>query len=281
MRLARDGLHSHAAISLTLWNTHKVMSIPTRRTFLFALSSLPCSLPVMGAAKRRTYVLADVGESAAAIEGAGFDGLIRTAQDARALPAKGIRAPLPRFEDSMDDAASELKTLAEKASAHGAEALIATHPGLSGNGAFRPVDLERKARMLGIAGSICANRGLTFLYQNQSLEFTGNAVEERALMARTDPKQVSYLLDAGEAMRGGADAAAFFEANQKRIGGLLLTDFKDDGLVPFGQGNLAASAIAAAMRKGHWSGWLVVPLNRVPAENFKATRELIRKVFGA
>jgi sugar phosphate isomerase/epimerase len=89
-------------------------------------------------------------------------------------------------------------------------------------------------------------------------------------------------------MRGGADVAAFFEANQKRIGGLRLSDFKDDGLVPFGQGNLPAGAIASAMLKGHWSGWLVAPLNidkdqRAAegfVENFKATRELIRKVFG-
>ena len=180
----------------------------------------------------------------------------------------------------MDDAASELKKLAETASAQGAAGLIVTHPGLSGNGAFRPVDLERKARILGIAGSICDSRGLAFLYQNQSLEFSGNGVEERALMARTDSKQVSFLLDAGEAMRGGADVAAFFITNQKRIGGILLTDFKDDGLVPFGQGNLPAAAIGSAMQKGHWSGWLVAPLNRGFLEDYKGMREMIRSKLG-
>jgi sugar phosphate isomerase/epimerase len=276
------------------------MNALSRRLFLFGIGTLPLA----GAAKRKTSVLADLGGSIdidrtllSAIHGAGFDGFIQSSPEARlklkpqdygALQLYGIRSALPRFEDSMDDAAGEVKTLAGLASVQGAGALITTHPGLSGNGAFRPLDLERKARMLGIAGSICANRGLTFFYQNQSLEFTGNAAEERGLMARTDVKQVSFLLDTGEAMRAGADVAAFFEANQKRIGGLLLTDFKDDGLVPFGQGHLPAGAMASAMQKARWSGWLVAPLNidkdqRAAGgfvESFKATRELIRKSFG-
>jgi sugar phosphate isomerase/epimerase len=254
--------------------------------------------------KRKSNVLADLGGSIdinpqllTAIHGAGFDGFIETSPEARlklkpqdygALQLYAIRAALPRFEDSMDDAAGEVKTLVELAAVQGAGAVITTHPGLSGNGAFRPVDLERKARILDIAGAICAARGLTFLYQNQSLEFTGNAAEERALMVRTDPKKVSYFLDAGEAMRGGADPAAFFAANQKRIAGIRLSDFKDDGLVPFGQGSPPAAAMASAIEKNRWTGWLVAPLNIDKNEravagfvgSFKATRELIRSTFG-
>lgn len=235
------------------------MHSPTRRYFLAALA-----VPLLHAAKRKSLVLADVTGADALPGDSGFDGFIQDVP--AAAHAIGIRAALPRYEDSMDDAVVELKRLAGLAAGQGAEALIVTHPGLSGNGAFRGIDLERKARVLDIAGGICAARGLRFLYQNQALEFTGGAAEERGLMARTDAKTVGFLLDTDGMLESGADPAAFFAQNQQRVGGIRISmsDGKFDG-----------NALAAAIRKARWSGWLIAP----PGD-WKQSREAIRRMFG-
>ena len=259
-----------------------IMSITHRRTFLIALAAAP----LFGAGKTKASVIADLGGTIEVsnnlLEGihrAGFDGFVQDSPGARlkvkpqtysALPLYGLRAGLPRFEDSMDDAAGEVKTLAELVSVQHGTALILTHAGLSGNGAFRPADLERKARMLELAGAICARHGLTLLYQNQYLEFTGNAAEERALLVRTDPKSVSYLLDADAAVSVGGDAAAFLNANAKRVGGMRVADFN---AVP-------AAALAVAIQKTRWSGCMVVPLSAGTIESYKAARDRIRSTFG-
>ena len=247
-------LHNHCSFHFM------IMRIANRRTFLFALSSLA----LLKAAKRKTLVLVDAASQEAttsvldAIRQAGYDGFIQEAANTSPKPF-AIRAALPRFEDSMDDAAKEIRKLADLAVHRGAEALIVTHPGLSGNGAFRPVDLERKARILDLGGAICARQGLQFLYQNQTLEFTGNAAEERALILRTDPKTVAFLLDAKTA----TDPVAFFEINQKRISAIRVSENND--------------ALAAALKRSHWSGWLIVPFSRL--EDLGADRESIRKAF--
>jgi sugar phosphate isomerase/epimerase len=249
----------------------------TRRAFLLTVSALPA----WAAAARKTCVLADLGgrigintDLLQGLQRDGYDGFIDNAPDLtmkvksygalpngdHAAPLYAIRAAMPRFEDNMDDATGALKTLAGLAEVQGARALILTHPGLSGNGAFRPVDLERKARMLDIAGAICSTQGLTLLYQNGPLELTGNAAEERALMIRTDPKRVSFLLDTGD--------PDFFQANQKRIAGIRLTDAKDGDL-------------AQPVHRTRWTGWLVVPLRDVPIENFKAVCDRVRQAFSS
>jgi sugar phosphate isomerase/epimerase len=145
-------------------------------------------------------------------------------------------------------------TLYERVAA-GAAALGAEYLILSGAPAGSGV--KRKAAALNQAGTYASKAGLKLAYHNHSPELEKNGSEIEALISGTDPTKVGLLLDAGHAFRAGADVPAFVRKHEARLIGMHLRDFKNGEQVPLGGGEFPLAAVADAVKRSGWSGWVL------------------------
>jgi inosose dehydratase len=171
--------------------------------------------------------------------------------------------------------------------ADGARALDADRVILSGASTVHPLALKAKADALTRAAKYCKGLGLSLAYHNHDVEFQQQqqGAQIEGLLTQTDPN-VHFVLDAGHAIQGGADVAAFFSRNWKRIDAIHLRDTKAGQEVPLGQGDIDYTPLAKAIQSTAWKGWLVTEEERLNgdkpgAEAIRPAREAIRKVFGA
>jgi sugar phosphate isomerase/epimerase len=182
----------------------------------------------------------------------------RAALDAIGLEFVAAHTGLPNYEAiGFEKAASEVAKTAAQAKQFGAKALVISNKGLSRNGEFSPQALENKVRILNLAGRSCAEAGVAMTYHNHQPEFRKNAAEETGLVENTDPKLVSLMLDIGHAWIADPDVISFFEARHTRVFGLHVRDFHNNVSVPLGQGEFPLRALAEAIRKTKWHGWLI------------------------
>jgi len=140
--------------------------------------------------------------------------------------------------------------------AHGGAALGAKHLILSGAPASTPEQLKQKIAGLNAAGAYAASAGLGLAYHNHWPEFESKIHEIDALYTETDPKVVSFVLDAGHAYRGGANVPAFIRAHSQRLVGVHLRDYKDGRLISLGQGTFPLADVAATIKQIGWKGWV-------------------------
>jgi sugar phosphate isomerase/epimerase len=194
---------------------------------------------------------------------------------------------LPEYEKAgPESAAAAVGKLAAQAKQFGAHALVVSHVGLSANGEFTETALAAKLRALDLAGSRAADAGLVLAYHNHQPEFRNGAAEATALVRGTDPKSVSLMFDIGHAWLAYPDAVAFFEAHHARVFGLHVRDFHNRVSVPLGEGEFPLEALAAAMRRTGWHGWLIDEEERpdTPDKPGKRatgpSRLTMKKVFG-
>jgi inosose dehydratase len=163
--------------------------------------------------------------------------------------------------------------------AHGGRALGAERLIFSGAPAATPEDLDHKIEALNSAGKFAKSLGLGFAYHNHWWEFQSKTGEIEALYTRTDPSNLSFLLDAGHAYRGGANVPAFLREHSGRIIGLHLRDYKDGQLVPLGEGTFPLAEVAATLKEVKWHGWV---LNEEEREHgYKGGLSLIDPAFKA
>lgn len=118
--------------------------------------------------------------------------------------------------------------------------------------------LKKKVQSLTSLAKRCQAAGIRLVYHNHVPEFAAGGAEIEALLTRTDPETVFLLVDLGHAYRAGADVVAFFAKHNARIDAMHLRDIRDKKQVPLGQGELDFAALAAAVRKTGWPGWLTV-----------------------
>lgn len=154
-------------------------------------------------------------------------------------PATGI-APTSLYEDV----------------ARGGASLGARHLILSGAPASDADMLKRKIEALNRAGEFANSVGLRAAYHNHWPEFESKIGEIEALYTRTDPKLVSFVLDAGHAYRGGANVPQFIRAHQHRIVAFHLRDYKDGHLVTLGTGTFPLKEVANTIKEIGWKGWV-------------------------
>jgi inosose dehydratase len=183
----------------------------------------------------------------------------------------------------------ELQRLVDGAAAVGAEHFV-----LSGAGGTVKKDqaldqdaLGKKLDTLERVGKHCRKAGLRLVYHNHRQEFTSGGAEIEELVRRCDPELVFFLLDIGHAFNEQADVPAFFTRHHQRIDALHLRDVREGKQVPLGQGQLDFAALAAAIRKTAWPGWLIVEEealksadNRYVESVLESDRRMIRKTFG-
>jgi sugar phosphate isomerase/epimerase len=199
----------------------------------------------------------------------------------------GAHTNLPHYEKlGMDAAADQVSKSAAEAKQFGAKALVLSHGGLSKTGQFTDEALDRKAQMLNLAGKRCSDAGLTLAYHNHQPEFQNHAAEELGLLKKTDPKVVLFMMDIGHAWLADPDAISVFAANPQRCYGLHVRDFHNRESVPLGQGEFPLQDLAAAVKRGGWTGWLIDEEERpnlTDKPGKKATgpsRKTMKEVFG-
>jgi inosose dehydratase len=169
----------------------------------------------------------------------------------------------------------------------GADCIVMSGGGLSPEGRFEHSALMEKAKEIDRLGRVAQEKGLRLAYHNHNPEFANHNAEIEGLAENTDPKLVSFLMDAGHGYLGGGNPAAFMSRHSKRIYGVHLKTFRGkqtSGQVPLGEGDFGFEDLAAAVKKTGWSGWLITEEGGGPSGGNTAAigpdREYIRRIFG-
>ncbi len=166
----------------------------------------------------------------------------------------------------------------------GGDCVVMSGTGLAKNGVIDPADLARKAAELESRGKICRDGNLRLNYHNHNPEFADHNAEIEGLAEHTNPALVNFLMDAGHGYLGGGDPAAFLTRHSNRIYGIHLKTYKGKTeQVPLGEGDWDFKALAAAVDKTNWSGWLMTEEGGGAKINTAALgpdRQYIRKIFG-
>lgn len=177
--------------------------------------------------------------------------------------------------------------IATGVAALGAECIVMSGTGLSPEGRFEKAALLKKARQIEAIARVLRQHRLRLTYHNHNPEFANGNAEMNGLAENTDPALVSFLMDAGHGYLGGGDPAAFLAAHAPRVYGIHLKTFRGkqvSGQVPLGQGDFGFEALAAAVKKTRWTGWLITEEGGGPKPGNTAAlgpdRAYIRKVFG-
>jgi sugar phosphate isomerase/epimerase len=164
-------------------------------------------------------------------------------------PHTGLGLPVESLERCIEGAAS---LGAKRFALSGAGGIVTK------DGKLNQEALAKKVETITRLAKRCQGAGLRLVYHNHGMEFTAGGVEIKALLQRTDPKLVFFLLDIGHAFRAKADVPAFVARHYQRIDALHLRDIRGTQQVPLGQGDLDLAALAAVIRKTDWPGWLIV-----------------------
>lgn len=177
----------------------------------------------------------------------------------------GIHIFLPQYDSETHVSAAALyERVARGGAGLGAERLILSGAPLANGGELDRGALAKKMEALNRAGRYAQSAGLRLVaYHNHAPEFANGAAEMTALIDRTDPANVGFLLDAGHAFEAGADVTDYFRQHHQRIIGLHLRDYKDGEQVPLGQGNFPLAQLAAAIEQLRWKGWILCEEERL------------------
>ena len=166
----------------------------------------------------------------------------------------------------------------------GARSVVMSGSGLSPQGRFEKDAALKKASELDVMANICRSKGLRLAYHNHNPEFANHNAEIEALALLTDPKLVDFLMDAGHGYLGRGDPAEFMTKHSYRILGCHVKTFKGQQQVPLGQGDFGFEALADAIKKTGWSGWLIDEEGGGTRQGntaaIEADRQYIRRVFG-
>jgi sugar phosphate isomerase/epimerase len=182
-------------------------------------------------------------------------------------------------------AQGQFSNLARGAARLGASYIVMSGRGLSPDGKFSPEALRAKAARLEALGKTCLQNGIKLAYHNHTAEFANRNAEIEGLADHTDPERVHFLMDAGHGYQGGGDPAAFMARDSRRIVGCHIKTFHEKAKqVPLGQGDFGFEALAAAIKKTGWTGWLIDEEGGARAGGDSAAvgpdRQYIRRVFG-
>jgi len=168
----------------------------------------------------------------------------------------------------------------------GGSYIVMSGRGLAGDGRFPSDALHAKAAQLEALAKTCKQQGIELAYHNHTAEFANHNAEIEGLANSTSAELVHFLIDAGHGYQGGGDPAAFMLRHSRRIVGCHIKTFLNNTVqVPLGQGDFGFEALAAAIRRTDWSGWLIDEEGGGRAGGNAAAvgpdRQYIRRVFGA
>jgi sugar phosphate isomerase/epimerase len=166
----------------------------------------------------------------------------------------------------------------------GAERLILSGATAAPNGVPDRAAIRRKCAALNAAATYARTKGLRLAYHNHGPEFAAGGVEIEALYAGTDPKLVQFFFDTGHARRAKADVPAFFLKHHARLDGIHLRDLSDRPGDNPDVGPFDLRALASAIGKAKWNGWLIVEEENAVGKSgddaVRPAREALRAQFG-
>jgi len=281
----------------------------TRRTFV--ISSLAASAQFVAFAQPSSKPRIGCQTNGWVVPGNSFEGLLSVLKQARATGYDGfecnvrfVRSEFPnaaearkRINDTgmffigihtnfSDDIKPDFAEVARGAGQMGAHHVVMSDKGLSPDGKFTPEALHAKVAQLEAIGKVCNVNGMRLAYHNHRDEFANGNAEINSLAANSNPELLHFLIDAGHAYQGGGDPAAFMLQYSQRVVGCHVKTFAQDNItqVPLGQGRFGFEDLAAAVRKTHWTGWLMDEEGggtKIGDTGAVATdREYFRKIFG-
>lgn len=200
----------------------------------------------------------------------------------KAIEATGVRFLGAHM--SMEQAGDIAERAAGVASL-GGQRIVMSARGLAKDGRFEESAAHEKARRLAELARIARQNGTRIAYHNHNDEFANDNAEMEALARLIPAAEMDFLVDAGHGYLGGGDPAKFVLAHPKRVFGFHIKTFRRPSeQVPLGQGDFGFEALAAAVRKSGWSGWLIVEEGGGKARGNTAAvrgdRDYIRRVFG-
>ena len=202
----------------------------------------------------------------------------RKAVQATGMQFIGVHTGTPK---ALDDKFGEM---AAGAASLGAANVVMSSSGLSPEGKFSTEALREKCDRLNALGKVCRQNGIQLAYHNHMPEFANNNAEIQGLADNTDPSMVKFLVDAGHGYQGGGDPAAFLLRNPRRVVGCHIKTFRNKTeQVPLGEGDFGFEALAQAIKKTNWSGWLIDEEGNQKGGDTAAVgpdREYIRRIFG-
>lgn len=263
----------------------------TRRTALLTLAGSASAAPTVPqirvGCQTRAYgsPLPERGEFLAALDGldragyAGFETNFRSLEkhfganaeamrqeiESRGVEMIGLHLGVGLFEPAtIPDELQTVRRVARGVKALGGKHLIISGRKLPRNAAGKADDaaLLLKAATLNNAGRICHDLGVHVSSHNHTHEVAHDADEIRRLLSKTDPELVSLLFDVGHVHHNEVDVPAFVAEHGERIAGLHIRDVRDGEEVLIGTGKVDFPALAGALRRSAWAGWVIVEVNK-------------------
>lgn len=253
----------------------------TRRTFV--VSSLAASTQLTALAQHFEKPRVGCQTNGWVVPGGTFEGLLGILREAKKDGYDGFECNVRFVQSQFSDAAAAREKIracnidfigihtslnqdikpafadvARGAAQMGAHNVVMSGAGLSLEGKFTSEALHAKVAQMESIGKVCRDNGIRLAYHNHRDEFANKNAEINALAESCNPELVHFLIDAGHAYQGGGDPAAFMLKYSSRIVGCHLKTFHNNTVqVPLGQGDFGFEALAAAIRKTHWAGWLM------------------------
>ncbi len=214
----------------------------------------------------------------------------RAAEARKEIEATGLRFIGAHYSMAQAKPDAYPKAL-DGAVALGAERIVMSGTGLAPDGKFEAEALKQKCAALEALGKTAVQHGLRIAYHNHNPEFSNGNAEIEGLANGVSPELVDFLMDAGHGYLGGGNPAEFMARHSKRIFGCHVKTFKGvkdpktAQQAPLGQGDFGFEALAAAIKKTKWQGWIITEEGGSPRYGNTAAvgpdRAYIRKVFGA
>ncbi len=183
--------------------------------------------------------------------------------------------------ENLDKDRAQFDRLAKASKGLGAELLILSSSGVprDAEGRLQASALKLRCEELNRAGAACRAMGIRLATHNHARETANDGEEVNAVMQRTDPRNVSMLMDAAYVHAANLNVAGFFRRYHRRVAGMHLRDYRDGKEVDLGQGDLDLKGIAAAMRETGWTGWAILEVNKRAGVSSRELVETNRKAM--
>ena len=167
--------------------------------------------------------------------------------------------------DSLEKDRAQLDRLAKASKGLGAELLVlSSSHGVprDSDGRVDGVAMKLRCEELNRAGAICGTLGLRLAVHNHANETANNGEEVETILARSDPKNVSLLMDIAYVNGAHINVPAFFRKHYSRVAGLHVRDHQGAKEVNLGEGEIDLKGLADALHDTRWSGWVILEVNK-------------------
>ncbi|HVY91330.1 MAG TPA: sugar phosphate isomerase/epimerase family protein [Bryobacteraceae bacterium] len=252
---------------------------------------------------RKQKTIDHVDEILATVAGAGFHAVEltsnyfppdKTADSLALIDKHGLALPIayiggPMHDDRWHHTYDLALAMADRLKPHpGLEAISFNCDPKPKAEAKTDAELEVEAQALETLGTDLKKRGLRLLVHAHAPEMANHAREWRYFVHHTTPADVGICLDTHWVFRGGENVLDILNEAGTRIGDVHVRNSTNGiWMEDVGDGDVDYKAVATALKKLKYKGWLTVelawdpttPHTRPLGENLKRSREYVERIF--